>query len=236
MHMSAGYFSGNYSVQLKDLVRLIVRMKLYTSKILNHSEHLLKNYDVEERLKEEKLKIFEAEKKLRSASIELEDSVNKIIALSQPLAFDLRFILSSLKISSELRYIANWVKKSVKAIERMATSSLLETSRNELIQMINISFNRLKGVITILLQFDNKKKSASEILPILDKMMNDDDIVDEIYRKILQNGLSSVKENQSDAIFVFEIIGIAKNLEKVSDGINNIISTTRYVLTGKRIQ
>lgn len=225
------YFSNNYSIQLKNLVRLILRMKLYASKILGYAEEMLKEYNPHE-----KQKIMEFQKKLKAAGIELEDSVTKIIALSQPVAFDLRFILSSLKISSEIRYIANWIRKSVKAIERIGQNEILTTSKGQLIEMVDISFTQLKGIISILLQFDSKQKAASEILVLLDEMLEKDSLVDNIYKKILEDGLAAIKNNQSDPITIFEIIGIAKNFEKVSDCINNIISTTRYVLTGKRIQ
>lgn len=231
--MSRGIFSYNdvYSMHLNNLVRLILRMKLYASKILSHAEGILKEYTLQEK---QKILLFES--KLKLASIALEDSVNIMLALNHPMGFDLRFILASLKVSSEISYIASWVKKSVQGIERIEKANVLKKFQNELMQMINISFRQLKGIISILLQFDNKRKVAHEVIPILDEMLAMDNLVDGIYRNIMEDSISSIKSHTDNAILVFEIIGIAKNFEKVSDCITNIIATTKYVLTGKRIQ
>jgi phosphate transport system protein len=224
-----GYVSNSYSVQIENLVRILIRMKLYASKILNLASMCIENYD--ENLD---IKIREADDKIKKASIELEDSVNKIIALSHPVAFDLRFLLSSIKLSSELIYVSSWTKKTISATQRMGSVNFPIEAKKDIIHMIQISFTTLKDVVSTLLSFDSKKKVDNEILFKLDILLEKDDIVDEIYRKILQDGLQSIKQNSSDAIIIFEIIGIAKNLEKVSDCIHNMIVTTRYVLTGKR--
>ena len=224
-----GYVSNSYSVQIENLVRILIRMKLYASKILNLASVCIQNYD--ENLD---IKIREADDKIKKASIELEDSVNKIIALSHPVAFDLRFLLSSIKLSSELIYISSWTKKTISATQRMGSVNFPIEAKKDIIQMIRISFITLKDVVSTLLSFDSKKKVDNEILFKLDILLEKDDIVDEIYKKILQDGLQSIRQNNANAIIIFEIIGIAKNLEKVSDCINNMIVTTRYVLTGKR--
>lgn len=224
------YFSNSYSVQIENLVRLLIRMKLYTSRILNIASLCLANYD--ETLD---IKIREMEQKIKISSLELEDSVNKIIALSHPVAFDLRFLLSSIKLSSELNYIASWTKKTIGATQRIGKDALPVEAKKDLIQMLNVSFYTLKDVVSTLLQFDSKKKIDKDILFKIEILLEQDNVVDELYRKVLQDCINSIKSKDSDVIAVFEIMGIAKNLEKVSDCIHNMIITTRYVLTGKRI-
>ena len=68
----------------------------------------------------------------------------------------------------------------------------------------------------------------------LEKMLKVDGEVDEIYDKILKEGIEAVKSKTKDPLIVFEIIGVAKNIEKISDCINNMIITTKYILTGQR--
>lgn len=227
------YFSTSYSLQIKNLVRLIVKMKLYTSKILNNALLILESNtkQIDAKLV---AKITEYEFKLKNESLMLEDSVNKIIALRQPVAFDLRFLLSSIKISAELNYAAGWAKKTIKSLQKI-DGDLEEVGKKDLSEMLDIASKTLKDTISILLQFDSKKKADSEILFKIDQMLKKDDQVDNIYEKILQDGLSAIRAKNADPIIVFETIGIAKSLEKVSDCIHNIIITTRYVLTGKRL-
>jgi phosphate uptake regulator len=231
------YISNSYSVQVVKLVKLILRIKWIVSRILDNAEIIIKNYNDPTKKEEvDKCKnlIVDYEEKLSSLSIKLEDSVTKIIALSHPVAFDLRFILASLKVSWELKYIAGWVKKSIRALERIS-GQIPENVQQELIQMGNISFRILKEVISVLLTFDSKKKVSLETLEMLDDMIGKDKIVDELYRKVLVSGIDLIRSAKQDPILTFEIIGIAKNFEKVADCVNNIIVTTRYVITGKRI-
>ncbi len=223
------YFGNSYSVQIARLVRIIVKMKLYTSKILKETISILNNYDFNS-----KVKVFEIAENLKNLTIELEDSVNRIIALSHPVAFDLRFLLSSLKLSAEINYIAHWSKKTIVAIEILETNTSAQGSKEGLTKMLGYSFTTLKDVISILLQFDSKKKVSTEILYKLEKMLKVDGEVDEIYDKILKEGIEAVKSKTKDPLIVFEIIGVAKNIEKISDCINNMIITTKYILTGQR--
>lgn len=224
------YFSNSYSGQIKDLVRLILRIKLYTSKVLRMTSSILNSYN-----KDQKDQIFELSIKITSLITELEDSVNKIIALSHPVAFDLRFLLFSIKLSSELYHITHWCKKTVSVLENFNKNNLtLETNKEDLNSMIQISFKTLKDVIEVLLQFDSKKRADAEILFKIEKMLEVDDDVDRIYEKILQDGLQSVHQKDVNPVMVFDAIGIAKNLEKISDCIHNMIITTKYILTGKR--
>jgi phosphate transport system protein len=223
------YFSNSYSVQIQNLVRLMVKMKLYTSKILRLTSLLF----LEPHL-EQKTKILEISKQIKVLGIELEDSVNKIIALSNPLAFDLRFLLFSIKISSELNEIAHLCNKTVLIVEKFGNKTLLESKKTDLMKMMDISRDTLKDVISVLLQFDSKKKADEEILQKIQDMLEVDDVVDLIYDKILQDGLKSIKEGVADPIIIFDKIAIAKNLEKISDCIYNMIITTKYILTGSR--
>lgn len=223
------YFSNNYDVQIKNLVRLILRMKVYVSKILQITSSILQNYDEEKRTK-----VFELAEKTKTNTLELEDSVNKIIALSHPVAFDLRFLLCSIKLCSELNYIANWCKKTVNTIKGFENKELVEINKKDLIEMLDISFNTLKDVISVLLQYDSKQKADAEILSKIDAMLKVDNAVDLIYEKILQDGLHIIRQRDVDPIVIFDAIGMAKNIEKISDCIHNMIVTTRYILTGKR--
>jgi phosphate transport system protein len=224
------YFSNSYSGQIKDLVRLILRIKLYTSKVLRITASIVNNYD-----DVKKDKILELSIQITSLITELEDSVNKIIALSHPVAFDLRFLLFSIKLSSELYYITHWSKKTVNIIENFNKNNIiLQTNQEDLNKMIQISFNTLKDVISLLLQFDSKKRADAEILFKIEKMLKVDDDVDFIYEKILQDCLQFVHQKDVNPVVVFDTIGIAKNLEKISDCIHNMIVTTKYILTGKR--
>lgn len=231
--MPAGeYFVTRYSTQIKILVRLLLRMKIDSSKILREAYSL---FNGEKNLDAVKTKILYLEKKIKLTGIELEDSVNKIIALSHPVAFDLRFLLSSIKISAELSYIANWIKKSVQSFTRLESEKFFDEDKKDLLKMLELSIDTLKDVISTLLQFDSKKKADREILLKIEEMLKKDDIVDEIYENLLQHSLSSIKETKANPIKIFELMSIAKNLEKVLDCIHNMIITTRYVLTGQRI-
>ena len=226
----AQYYSNSYSEKIKELVRLLIKIKICTSKILKQTILIVEGKETQS-----KSKFSELETRLKILTFNIQESVTKIIALNQPLAFDLRFLLSAIQISLEFNSIANWTKKTINATERLKGKFYDQKTKDDLVTMLNISYETLTDAISTLLQFDAKKKADKEILKKIQEMLARDDKVDDIYRKILQYGLNSMKDKSSDAVEMFEVIGIAKNLEKVSDCIHDIIVTTRYVLTGERI-
>lgn len=218
-----------YEMQIDSLIRLLLRMKMYVTNLLSDAKIVIYNYS-----EDATTKSMLMQKKIQELNGQVDESVISILALRHPMAADLRFVISSLKIARELEYMGDWTKKSLKAISRLHNDAIPDAPKAAIIQMINVSIEVLDCTISVLLKTDVNKDEKESIATRISGIIDKDDIVDNIYKDVLLKALPEIKEGSDKSLISYELIGIAKNFEKVADCANNIALETKYVLTGSR--
>ncbi|MBM3580190.1 MAG: phosphate transport system regulatory protein PhoU, partial [Alphaproteobacteria bacterium] len=77
--------------------------------------------------------------KINALDLLVEKKVTAMLALRQPLAVDLRFVVSALKVSSNLERVGDQAKSIIKKIDRIGTKELDETVKKSLLKMVSLS-------------------------------------------------------------------------------------------------
>ena len=103
----------------------------------------------------------------------IEKKVTTILALRQPMAVDLRYIISSLKVSANLERIGDQAKNIIKKISLLDDYNFDSKVQEWLTQMISISKNMIQNAV---LAFN------SQNLDLAKQVMTQDDIIDQTYR------------------------------------------------------
>ena len=168
-------------------------------------------------------KITAHDYKINSLDFLIERKVTAILALRQPMAVDLRYIVSAIKVSSNLERIGDQAKSIIKKIINAGDALLDEKLRTPLLEMISLSKIMVKDSIKA---FNNQDLQISEL--VLEK----DDEIDEIY-----SGLFKIIDNSNfDKVKIAKIINvmfIAKSFERLADHATNIAEINKYVVTGE---
>ena len=152
----------------------------------------------------------------------IEKKVTSMLALRQPLAFDLRYIVSALKVSTNLERMGDKCKSIIKKISYIETK-LDEKTTNSLLEMLKIAKNMTNNAV---LSFNaHNTESASEVL-------KQDDDMDKIYHQLFSiiDGQSFDQQQVKDII---KILFIAKSFERLADHSTNIAEITGFVITGE---
>jgi len=161
--------------------------------------------------------------KINNLDFLIEKKMTAMLAMRQPMAVDLRYVVSSLKVSSNLERIGDQAKSIVKKLNRIKTPKIDEDIENILIKMLDISKKMVKeSVIAFNDQDDNK---ANEVL-------SNDDKIDKLYKELfsITNQENFSKEEVTNII---NILFIAKSFERLADHATNIAEITKYVITGE---
>jgi phosphate transport system protein len=171
-------------------------------------------------------KVIKADDAVNRLEIEIEELSMKLLALHQPTAGDLRFITSTMKITSDLERIGDL---AVNIGER--TLDLLKVPplklRLNIPQMAAASQAMLKDSLNAFVNKDSK---------LAYEVCKRDDVVDNLNQEIFMELLKAKPEDQTPVERVIDLILVAKNLERVADHSTNICEDIIYMVDGKNIK
>ncbi len=149
----------------------------------------------------------------------------RILALRQPMASDLREVLSTLKISADLErigdYAANIAKRSLTLMQVAPVRPVSGLPRmGRLVQQI------IKDVLDAYTERD------------LDKALlawRQDEAVDDLYTSLFRETLTYMMEDPRNITPCTHLLFIAKNIERIGDHATNIAETIHFLITGRPI-
>lgn len=151
-------------------------------------------------------------------------SVN-LLALRQPMAVDLRNVVSSLRLAVILERMGDLIKKISHRVEYLAMEidATLKTLLCETVAKVG---SLLSDVIFAYEQMDEK---------LAIKVSQQDHVIDHYYFDIMGIIEAEIKNKPQNTKELMNIILVARNLERVGDYINKIANITHYIATGKKI-
>jgi phosphate transport system protein len=163
---------------------------------------------------------------INDLQIEIDDRVVQLLALHQLMAADLRFVLAVARINNDLERIGdqavNMAQAALHILRHPRVKPYVDLPRmSELAEgMVRDSLNAIvRGDIEV----------ARSVLIRDDQV---DNLRDQIFRELL-----SYMMGDSSVIFqAFELILVAKNLERVADHATNIAEDVIYMVEGHDVR
>jgi phosphate transport system protein len=168
------------------------------------------------------------EKRVNSVELNIDQDCENVFALYSPVAVDLRFLLSILKINSNLERIgdiADGIAKYIIDAEVCFKPELLSTTR--IMEMFDVGTNMIK--ITLL----GFEREDTVLVRSIFKM---DEVLDEINGQANANiieYLSKYPEDLDQALYALSII---RKLERVGDQVKNIAEEIIFYVEAKVIK
>lgn len=169
--------------------------------------------------------IIVTEKKVNSLELKLERNSENVIALFNPVAMDLRFILAVLKINTNLESTANaaaGLAKFIKETEEKFDTNLIDEVRIK--EMFEIVISMMEDALTSFDQEDSKL--AREILKADESL----DIINRKSNKIIADYCRNKPDNIEFALYVLNCI---RKLERVGDQAKNMAEEVIFFIEAK---
>lgn len=154
----------------------------------------------------------------------IDDIGSKLIATQQPVAKDLRRILISFKIASDLERMADLAVDVAKAAVRLGENNALKT------------ITEIPRMAEIAQQMTNESIVAftEENIDLAYKMAKMDDEVDSLHSKVMHELFTHIA-NDPQSINKAILIGfVSRYLERIADHATNIGESVVYLVRGKR--
>lgn len=210
-----------FDEELKDLKEKLLRMAGLAEDSIAKAVKALKDRD-------QALvgQVFEQEDRINLLEIEIDEVCMRLLALRQPMAGDLRFIASAMKIGSELERIGD---QSVNIAER--TIELLKVP--QLKPLIDIP--RMAGLVQAMV-VDSINAFVNRDAELARQICARDDEVDQINHQIFRELLTYMMEDPATIPRAVELILIGRHLERIADHATNIGEDVIYMVKGKTIK
>ncbi|MGI9481707.1 MAG: phosphate signaling complex protein PhoU [Hyphomicrobiales bacterium] len=153
---------------------------------------------------------------------EIEEKAILTIAKRQPMALDLRQIMTAIKIASDLERIGDLAKNISKR------SSALSDERPKKIisglkSMGKLALNQLKNVLDAYIQRDAEKAR---------QVWQDDEELDAMYNSVFRELLTYMMEDPRNIGICTHLLFGAKNIERIGDHATNIAENVHYLVHG----
>ncbi|MEA3296327.1 MAG: phosphate signaling complex protein PhoU [candidate division Zixibacteria bacterium] len=161
-----------------------------------------------------------------SYEIEVEEDCLKILALHQPVAADLRYVIAVLKINSDLERIAD-LAVNIAERARDLTTRPDSSPSFDLTSMLDTVMKMVRQSVDALVRQD--VNMAREVI-------RNDDIVDEFHREAYCFGLKEMRANLGSIEFHVSLLSVSRNLERIADHATNIAEDVIYMIEGEIVR
>ena len=157
-------------------------------------------------------KVIETDKRIDSLEIEIDNTVIDLLALQQPVASDLRFIIAAQKINNDLERIGDHAVNIAEAAEKLCAIPDVELLE-EIPMMADITKIMLKDALDSFILLDPAKARI---------VLKTDDQIDDLNRLVVRRIIELVKSNIPTIEYGLELSRVSRNLERVADLATNI--------------
>lgn len=170
--------------------------------------------------------VIERDKRVDEYDNLIDAQCERIFALSQPVAIDLRLIMAALKINHELERVGDIaVNIAERALPLQHYGNLIKISKVS--DMSSIAREMVKHAIDSFV--NNDPELAREIL-------TKDDVVDEFNKNIFYQLVAEMKKNPEIIEPAMHIIILSRHLERLADHATNIAEDVVFLVDAKIIK
>jgi phosphate transport system protein len=181
---------------------------------------------IEERDAEIAAKIIKSDHEIDEMEVEIEEECLKILALHQPVAVDLRFLIAVIKINNELERIGD---QAVNIAQRITT--IAKRGEGDLIfdysKMATKTARMLKMSLDALVNLD---------VDMAFKVVTLDDEVDKLQRVAYDRIKAAMAGAAARHGHLINLLLISRHLERLGDHATNIAEEVIYLIEGEIIR
>lgn len=170
--------------------------------------------------------VIKRDKVVDAREIDIEEECLKILALYQPVASDLRYVVACLKLNNDLERIGDLAKTIAKYAIRLHKLGMIEIPF-DFTAIEEKTKEMLRNSIEALIESD-----PGEAL----KVCIADDEVDDLEAEMKSQIRDMIRKDPEKLDAYLALIGVARNLERIADYTTNIAEDVIYLVNGEIVR
>ena len=170
--------------------------------------------------------VIQGDEEIDSREVAIEEDCLKTLALHQPVAYDLRYIIAVLKVNNDLERMGDLaVNIAERAIYLSSRAPLPEPPGFD--RMVESVRRMVRTSLNALVQQD---------IMLADEVLRADDTVDAIHRQIFETTQERMRQNPDGIDHGLCMISASRNLERIADQATNIAEDVLFLVKGEIIR
>ena len=170
--------------------------------------------------------VVDGDVEIDRAEVNLEEDCLKILALYQPVATDLRLIVSVMKINNDIERIGDLAVNIAERTLFLCTKAPVEAP-TDLAPMATKALAMLSSSLDALVRLDTK---------LAREVRERDDEVDAINRRLFQEFSAAVEKDPQRVECLLSYLSVGRHLERIADYATNIAEDVIYLTEGEIVR
>lgn len=169
-------------------------------------------------------KVTKGDKQIDALEVEVNELIVKVIALRQPMAVDLRELISALKIATYVERVGDYAKNVARRTLRLEGSDMNSKVKDTLTNMAEMAISLFSDVMAARDALDADKAHA---------VWQSDAELDELHGEAHARILKLMRKDTDALGDAAHFLMIAKNFERIGDHCTNIAEEIHFHLNGE---
>ncbi len=217
--MEHTHIVSRFDKDVKRIESLLLKMaQLAISQLVNATK-ALENHDTG--LSE---LVILGDKEINALETRIDELSVRLIAQRQPMAEDLRRVVSTLKITTNIERFADYAKTMAVRVPALASGDQVDSATKTILRMSALVATMLHDALQAFLTHDLELASATRLR---------DQSVDQMNSALFREMLTYMMENPRNIEAATHLLFIAKNLERAGDQVCNITEQVSFLVTGE---
>jgi phosphate transport system protein len=211
----------HFQKQLDELKKNLLRMAGLVEEAIGNAVQSLVKRD-----SDLAKKTFEGEDRINGMEIEIDDKCLKLLALRQPMAVDLRFITSAMKINTDLERMGdqavNIAERAISLNQEPQLKPYIDIPR-----MAEITQSMVKDVLDAFINSDSKLARS---------VCERDDLVDGLNDQVFRELITFMMSDPQTITRAVHLMIVCRCLERIADHATNIAEDVIFMLDARVIK
>jgi len=208
----------HFQREVEKLKRMILNEAAVVEASLQKAIQALKNRDLDLARQ-----VVESDDVIDAMEIEVEEESLKILALHQPVAIDLRFIISTIKINNDLERIGDLAANLAARTAHLARTPEVPIAEDIFI-MASLAQMMVKESLDALVNMN---------VSLAETVCDTDEQVDILHKKMFVFVEEAIKQDIENIDGYMQQLGISRYLERIADHATNIAEDVMYMVEGE---
>lgn len=171
--------------------------------------------------------IISADSAIDAAEVGIEEECLKLMALYQPVASDLRTLVTILKVNGELERVADLAVNIAERARDMAENPVPPEGKMDFTPIVTRAFSMLRGALDA---FVCHRSDLAQ------KILLEDDAVDALHAANAQNARERLLKKPEQASYTLDCLTVSHAIERVADIATNICEDVIYLEEGRIVR
>jgi phosphate transport system protein len=173
-------------------------------------------------------RIIAADIEVNQMEVALDDVCSHLIVKRQPAANDLRTVMATIKVITDLERIGDEATKIARAAKAIHQRGIVPIAHEDIVKVMAATTGRqLHDALDAFARMDEKQAT---------RLIVGDEEIDLEYRVVMRSAVTLMMEDPRTISAALDTLWVAKAIERIGDHAKNIAEYVIYIVEGKDIR